>query len=111
MRYGVFTDTVTPFDNVPFTFSSKVWSLLARFGTNTFTWPMPIIPGARPEKTTWAGAVPMVAVVIAFVFESVVSGAAAPVGTAGVTRPWPVKNTCSALPTTAGFWSVLTLES
>ena len=34
-----------------------------------------------------------------------------PVGTAGVTRPWPVKNTCSALPTTAGLFGVLTLES
>jgi hypothetical protein len=59
-------------------------------GSNTFTCPNPMNPGASPAKITSAATPPTVAVTFASLCENVSNGAADPVDTGGFTVPNPV---------------------
>src|SRR5665213_211680 len=60
-------------------------------GTCTLTWYSPTVPGASPEKTTFAGTPPMVTVGVVVVSDRVAFEAACPLPGAFVTSPRPVQ--------------------
>src|ERR1700733_15751145 len=87
------TTTVAVLDLIPPIDKTKGTAIpgVTPAGTWTFTWYSPPVPGASPEKSTFAGAPPIVTLGLVVVWESVVLEAAAPLAGGFVTGPSPVQ--------------------